>query len=63
MHWKCPACHTAIIHRESEDRPRLGVRYRCHICRLELELDAETERLVPMPLRADEPNQKSRQVG
>jgi hypothetical protein len=44
MHWKCPACGTDI--RRTEDAPRPGVVYRCHICRLELILDALTGRLT-----------------
>jgi len=35
--------------------PRLGLRYRCHICRLELILDPRTEKLVLAPMPGEEP--------
>jgi rubredoxin len=50
MTWKCPGCGTDI--RRTEETPRPGVVYRCHICRLELVLDATSGRLmvaVPPP--------------
>ena len=46
MPWRCPACATPIRHSESEERPRLGVLYRCHLCRIELVLDVRTDRLT-----------------
>jgi hypothetical protein len=46
MPWRCPACNTPIRHRETEERPRLGVLYRCHLCRIELVLDATTNTLT-----------------
>jgi DNA-directed RNA polymerase subunit RPC12/RpoP len=56
MPWKCPACSEQIQHAPGEDAPRLGVVYRCHICRLELALDRETGRLTaaPLPGNSDE---------
>jgi len=45
MPWRCPACQTHIRHSETEATPRVGVIYRCHICRLELVVDAETQKL------------------
>ncbi len=58
MPWKCPACQEQIIHTPFEDIPRLGVRYRCHICRMELEFDREKGRLQPVPLQDDEVGQR-----
>jgi hypothetical protein len=62
MPWKCPACHEQIRHSELEIRPRPGVSYRCHICRLELALDTATDKLAPRPMREDEPNEKQRNI-
>jgi hypothetical protein len=53
MPWKCPACSIQIHHLETESAPRLGVQYRCHVCRLELVLDAKSQRLVLAPLSSD----------
>ena len=50
MPWRCPACQVPIRHSDSEDAPRRGARYRCHICRLELMLDEATDRLTVTPL-------------
>jgi hypothetical protein len=60
MPWSCPACHTQIHHAANEDRPRSNSLYRCHICRLELVLDPETDRLMIAPIREDEPEPKDR---
>ena len=62
MPWRCPACHIPIRHSELEDKPRLGVKYRCHICRLELQLDAHTQRLIVVPMSDDEPDEKPRRT-
>jgi hypothetical protein len=62
MPWRCPACETQIHHSEHESEPRLGTRYRCHICRLELMLDPEKVRLAVAPMQPDEPNKKNRKV-
>jgi len=58
MPWKCPACGTQIRHSDNEPMPRVGLRYRCHICRLELMVDPRTEKLVLAPIAGDDP-QKS----
>jgi hypothetical protein len=50
MPWRCPACHVPIQHNEFEVKPREGVRYRCHICRLELMFDRNTDKLTVTPL-------------
>jgi len=60
--WRCPACHTSIQHADAEDHPRPGMFYRCHICRLELALDPETDKLAVAPMRQDEPDQKIRRT-
>jgi len=62
MPWKCPACGTQIRHTEPEHRPRAGGHYRCHICRLDLVVDAATDKLTVAPLRNDEPDQKTRET-
>ncbi len=53
MPWKCPACHEPIRHSEAEVRPRVEARYRCHICRLELVLDPQIDKLAVAPLADD----------
>jgi hypothetical protein len=50
MPWRCPACHDPIRHNDYEARPRERERYRCHVCRLELMLDPDTDRLTVAPL-------------
>ena len=62
MPWRCPACHDQIKHNELEDHPRLGVTYRCHICRLELAVDRETGKLMAVPVVDDEPNDRMRKT-
>ena len=62
MPWHCPACQTPITHNEFEERPRPCVRYRCHVCRLELMLDDYTEKLTVAPLlTVDDADKKERQ--
>ena len=60
MPWLCPACQLPIVHSEIDERPRLGASYRCHICRLELTLDAHTQKLIVAPMHPDEPDEKIR---
>jgi hypothetical protein len=50
MPWRCPACETRIRHSDTEDAPRPGIVYRCHVCRLELIVHADTQKLVVPPL-------------
>ena len=59
MTWNCPACNTQLRHSELEAKPRRGERYRCHICRLSLDFDAEADRLVVAPFDADQPPERS----
>lgn len=56
MPWKCPACQTQINH--DADMPILGRVYRCHVCRLELVVDAHTNKLMVAPL----PTEKNRRA-
>jgi hypothetical protein len=63
MPWRCPACHEQIRHSEFEEKPRLGALYRCHICRLELQLDPATERLKPRPLDMPLDDARDRMTG
>ena len=46
MPWKCPACTQEIRHDPTDDAPRLGVLYRCHVCRMELVLDGTSGALL-----------------
>jgi hypothetical protein len=62
MPWHCPACQEQIRHSEAEERPRPGVIYRCHICRLELTLDMLNDTLIVVPVRDGE-NDKRRDSG
>jgi len=52
MPWRCPACQTHIRRTalDGEERPRRGQHYRCHVCRLELELNERTNSLDVVPL-------------
>jgi hypothetical protein len=60
MPWRCPACQEQIRHSETEAKPRIGSRYRCHICRLELMFDPMTDKLTVAPLNVvDERPQSS----
>jgi len=47
--WKCPACGIQIRHSPIEDMPRVGHHYRCHVCRLELVIDENTNKLTVTP--------------
>jgi len=49
MTWRCPACQTSIRHRENDLVPMPGARYRCHVCRIELTLNPDTDRLDVTP--------------
>jgi transposase-like protein len=62
MPWKCPACQESIRHNEREVRPRARVTYRCHVCRLELQLDPQTDTLALAPPRDHTPEQKLRET-
>jgi hypothetical protein len=53
MPWICPACGIHIEH--EQDRPLAKKVYRCHVCRLELVLDAITDTLVLVPFSASVP--------
>ena len=53
MPWHCPACNSIILHTESDPKPRVGERYRCHVCRLALELDGQGDKLTIPPIEAD----------
>jgi hypothetical protein len=62
MPWRCPACRTQIRHSEVEDKPRLNTAYRCHICRLELVLDPDTQRLTVSPYDGEPRNVRVRKT-
>ena len=59
MTWNCPACNTQLRHSELEAKPRPGERYRCHICRLSLDFDPKTDRLIVAPFESDQPADRS----
>jgi hypothetical protein len=50
MPWKCPSCTQEIRHDPTDDAPRLGVLYRCHVCRMELVLDGTSGALLASTL-------------
>jgi hypothetical protein len=60
MPWRCPACHIQIRHSEIEEQPLTGQTYRCHICRLDLMLDARTQKLAVAPFEDDHAHSDSR---
>jgi hypothetical protein len=49
MPWTCPACQNTIRHSEVESAPRLGITYRCTICRLELVVAPEGDSMTLAP--------------
>jgi len=53
MPWTCPSCHLPIQHDSTEQRPRPHVVYRCHICRLDLVVDAARGKLITVLLNED----------
>jgi hypothetical protein len=53
MPWRCPVCQTDIQHNE-EQPTHVAMRYRCHVCRTELILEATTERLLAAPVPRDD---------
>ena len=58
MTWTCPACRTAIQH--TEDQPRPGTVYRCHICRLEFVVDGDLGKLTLAPLPTEDQSKERR---
>jgi hypothetical protein len=62
MPWKCPACSTPIRQQliaAGHDAPRPGAVYRCGVCRLELVLDGDANRMTPAPLPRDTANDRA----
>jgi hypothetical protein len=60
MSWQCPVCQNSIRHSELDQSPRLGVSYRCHICRLELTVDPSTHDLTVTLISRDETGERQR---
>ncbi len=54
MPWHCPACRTVINHDPLDKRPTQGEQFRCHVCRLALEFDPASERLIVAPFENDD---------
>jgi len=42
-----------IKHSELDPQPRGGERYRCHVCRLSLDFDEATQKLIIAPFETD----------
>jgi len=55
MPWRCPSCSNVIAHDTDARTPRVGVRYRCHVCRLGLHYDSATEKLIVATDNDDSP--------
>jgi hypothetical protein len=53
MAWRCPVCRAIIQHRELDEMPHVGERYRCTACRLDLQFNSQTQRLI-VPTRASD---------
>lgn len=53
MPWRCPACREHIRHNGIESTPRIGVVYRCHVCRLELTFDDDKRAFDVAPLPSE----------
>jgi hypothetical protein len=65
MPWRCPACQTVIEHDQHlPPEPRPGVVYRCHICRLELVVDVDSNKLMVarLPDENDRSNDRTRRT-
>ncbi len=60
MPWRCPACRYPIAHAAYEDHPRRDVLYRCHVCRLELVFDPESNKLIVAPIEDSEKDRRDR---
>ena len=54
MPWTCPACQNTIRQSEAETLPRVGVTYRCSVCRLELVFDPRDAKMTLAPLPTGE---------
>jgi predicted Zn finger-like uncharacterized protein len=60
MPWRCPACQTQIRHADGELAPQPGRVYRCHVCRLELVVDEQNQRLTVAPFPMDNTDKPKR---
>jgi hypothetical protein len=60
MAFICPACQNRMCHSDAEASLLLGVIYRCPVCRLELIVDAEHDRMALAPFAADEDDARRR---
>jgi len=59
MPWRCPACSTQIRHNPVHASPDAGERYRCHVCRLELQFDVAARAFIVVPLETDHQTEPS----
>lgn len=57
MPWKCPACQIQIRHEGVSPEPARV--YRCHVCRLELVLDLNTQKLTVASLPGEPHNRRA----
>ena len=53
MPWRCPACRSEIAHDVLDRLPRSSMRYRCHVCRLDLRFNETSTLLEVTPLDPD----------
>ena len=63
MPWRCPACRTEIRHNPADSHPDPDGEYRCHVCRLDLRFDVNTDRMEVAPFETDHhvaPRERSR---
>jgi len=58
MPWTCPACSTQIRHSASETAPNAKTVYRCHVCRLELVVDEDEQKMKVAPFEPDKPSDR-----
>ena len=52
MTWRCPACSQPIRHDPHDVAPTPGIVYRCSVCRLELLVDEQAQKMIVAPLDA-----------
>jgi hypothetical protein len=50
MPWTCPKCNLNVGHGDPNDPlPRIGIIYRCSVCRLLLTFDPINQKMIPLP--------------
>jgi hypothetical protein len=46
MTWKCPSCDTPLKFAAGDRLSEFDKKYRCHVCRIGLRFDRQTDRFV-----------------